>query len=174
MEDILDIIVSRRSVKRFKSDMIDTESIEKVVKAGMYAPTGKNSQSPIILAITNKEVRDNLSRLLAEYRSVKIDPFYNAPVILVVLADKGVFTHTHDGSCVLENMLLEAHSIGLGACWIHHMKEIFESDYCRNLLLSLGIDSDKYEGVGSCILGYSDISHQSPLPRKENYVYYVD
>jgi len=171
MEDILDVIVSRRSVKKFKSDMIEQEKIDKVIKAGMYAPSGKNRQSAIILAITNKEIRDKLSELVAEQRGSDSDPFYNAPVVLAVLADKSVFTHVYDGSVVIENMLLEAHSIGLGACWIHHAKEVFETDYGKELLKSLGINGD-YEGVGSCILGIPDVFPENSIPRKSNYVYY--
>ena len=173
MEDILDIIVSRRSVKKYKSDMPNKDDIEKVIKAGMYAPSGRNKQASIILAITNRKVRDDLSKLLAESRGIDIDPFYGAPVILVVLADRSVSTYIYDGSVVMENMLLEAHSIGLGACWIHHAKEVFDSEYGKRLLKSLNIDGD-YEGIGSCILGYPDIEITSPLPRKDNFVYYLD
>lgn len=172
MRDILEVIESRRSVKKYKNDMVRDEDIEKVIRAGMYAPTGRNQQSPIIIAITNKEVRDELSKTIASLRGVNIDPLYNAPVVLVVLADKSVNTHVYDGSCVMENMLLAAHSIGLGACWIHHAKEVFESRFGLSLLKSLGI-SGEYEGVGHCILGYADVVNSSKLPRKDNYVYYI-
>ncbi|MBE5758128.1 MAG: nitroreductase family protein [Clostridiales bacterium] len=173
MEDILNTIVSRRSVKKYKETMPSDEEINKVIKAGIYAPSGKNKQAPIILAIKNKQIRDDLSKILADFRGVDRDPFYGAPVVLVVLADKSVSTHVYDGSVVIENMLLECHSIGLGACWIHHAKEIFETSYGKNLLKSLGIDGE-YEGIGSCILGYSDVELNTPIPRKDNYVYYVD
>ena len=173
MKDILDVIVSRRSVKSFKNEMVDKKLIENVIKAGTYAPTGMNKQSPIILAITNKEVRDNLSHIIADMRGVNIDPFYNAPVVLAVLAKKDVHTHVYDGSCVMENMLLEAHSLGLGACWIHHCKEVFETEYGKQLLNKLGIKGE-YEGVGHCVLGYAEITPTTPLPRKNSYVYFVE
>lgn len=173
MKDILDVIISRRSVKKYKPEMVENELIEKVIKAGTYAPSGKNKQAPIILAITNKKIRDVLSGLCANIRGVEgVDPFYGAPVILVVLADKSAHTYVYDGSVVIENMLLEAHSLGLGACWIHHAKEMFESAYGKKLLKSLGIEGD-YEGIGSCILGYPEIIPGEPIPRKENYVYYI-
>lgn len=172
MKDILEVIVSRRSVKKYSAEMVSSEDIDKVIKAGMYAPSGRNLQAPIIIAITNKEVRDGLSKTLADLRGVDMDPFYNAPVVLVVLADKSVPTYVYDGSCVMENMLLEAHSLGLGACWIHHAKQVFETEFGKSVLKSLGID-DKYEGVGHCILGKGEIIMDSPLPRKDNYVYYV-
>jgi nitroreductase len=154
--------------------MVDNELIEKVIKAGMYAPSGKNKQSPIILAITNRKIRDELSRLCRDLRGMdsSFDPFYNAPVVLVVLASKDMFTAVYDGSVVIENMLLEAHSLGLGACWIHWCKEMFETDYGKNLLKGLGVEGE-YEGIGSCILGYPNIAIGEPLPRKDKYVYYI-
>jgi nitroreductase len=174
MQDILETIISRRSVKSYKSDMVPDGLIEKVIKAGTYAPSGMNKQSPIIVAITNKEVRDNLSKTVAQMRGRNdFDPFYNAPVVLVVLADKNNFTHVYDGSLVVQNMLLEAHSLGLGACWIHWCKEAFESEYGKSILSSLGLDPDSYEGIGHCILGYPETKPEGPLSRKENYVYYI-
>ena len=172
MQDILDIITSRRSCKKYKSDKIPNELISKVIKAGLYAPSGRNTQNVRILAITNNEVRNTFSRLLAEQRGVNTDPFYNAPVVLMVVADKSVFTHVYDGSCVLENMLLEAHSLGLGACWIHHAKELCESEFGKDLLKKYGLDN--YEGIGSCILGVPEVMPTVPLPRKENTVFYID
>ena len=173
MEDILDIIVSRRSIKKFKDDMVEQELIDRVIKAGTYAPSGKNRQAGTIIAITKKEVRDEFSKLLAEFRNVEIDPFYNAPVVLAVLVDKSINTAVYDGSCIMENMLLEAHSLKLGACWVHHAKEMFETDFGRFLIDTLNIEGDM-EGVGFCILGYPDMEIRGELPRKDNYVYYVN
>ena len=171
MNEVLNCIKTRRSIKKYKSDAVPTELIEKIIEAGTYAPSGMNRQSAIILAIENKEVRDNLSKINAEIMGTTNDPFYNAPVLLVVLAKKDFFTHVYDGSVVIENMLLAAHSLGLGACWIHRAKETFETEYGKNLLKSLGIE-EEYEGIGNCVIGYPDME---PIekPRKENYVYYV-
>ena len=149
------------------------ELIEKIVEAGTHAPTGLNKQSPIILAVTNKEIRDRLSYLNAGKDPFKrADPFYNAPVVLVVLADKSVPTHVYDGSLVMENMLLAAHSLGLGACWIHRAKETFEMEEGKRLLKDLGIEGE-YEGIGNCIVGYPDVV-PAKKPRKERWVYYVE
>lgn len=174
--DAINAILSRRSVKNFKSNKIEKELIDKVLECGIHAPTGKNMQSPIIIAVTNKDVRDNLSRLCAKVRGLaeNFDPFYNAPVVLVVLAKKYVPTYIYDGSCVLENMLLSAHDLGLGACWIHHAKAMFETQEGKNLLKSLGINADEFEGIGNCVIGYPENSPKGALPRKKDYIYYIE
>ena len=172
MNNVIKNIVERRSIKKYKSDMVPTELIDEVLKAGTYAPSGMNRQSPIIIAITNKEVRDKLSKLNAKIMGVDIDPFYGAPVVLVVLADKTVPTYVYDGSLVMENMMLAASSLGLGSCWIHRAKEEFETEEGKEILKSLGITGD-YEGIGHCILGYPDMEAVTK-PRKENYIYKMD
>ena len=173
MNDFIKTMKSRVSVKSYLDKPVEKELIQQIIEAGMTAPTGRNWQSPIILAVTNKEVRDELSRLnFAHDPDHRADPFYGAPVVLVVLADKSKHTYIYDGSLVMENMLLAAHSLGLGACWIHRAKETFEREEGKALLKKLGIEGE-YEGIGNCIVGYPKIVPQ-PKPRKENWVYYVD
>lgn len=171
--DALQNLLTRTSTKKYKSDPVPKELIEKIVEAGTHAPSGLNKQSPIILAITDRQVRDELSKLNAGkdpfFRS---DPFYGAPVVLVVLADKSVPTYLYDGSLVMENLMLAAHALGLGSCWIHRAKETFELPEGKALLEKLGIQGE-YEGIGNCIVGYADTEPQIK-PRKENRVYYVD
>ena len=172
MSDVIKNIKERRSIRKYKEDMIPKEIIEKIVEAGTYAPSGMGKQSSIILAITNKEVRDKLSRLNAKIMGVDSDPFYGAPVILVVLAKKDIPTYIYDGSLVMENLMLAANSLGIGSCWIHRAKEEFETGEGKEILKSLGIE-DGYEGIGHCILGYK--AEEGTLkPRKDNYVYYID
>ncbi len=173
MNDILDVINQRRSIRNFKSEKVSDEDINKIVEAGLKAPSGMNKQSGIILVITNKEVRDKLAKLNAEIAGFNnMDPFYNAPVILVVLAKKSDFTHVYDGSVMIENMLLEATSLGLGSIWIHRAKEEFESSLGKEILKSLGIN-DEYEGIGHCAIGY--INGDTPLPHEinPNRVFYI-
>jgi nitroreductase len=166
-------MLTRRSVKKYKPDPVSKELIEKVIAAGLNAPSGLNKQSPIILAVTDRQVRDELSKLNAGkdpfFRS---DPFYGAPVVLVVLADKSVPTYLYDGSLVMENLQLAAHALGLGACWIHRAKETFEQPEGKALLKRLGIEGD-YEGIGNCILGYADVMPDEK-PRKEKRVFWVE
>ena len=173
MNETLQLIQSRRSVKKYKDTPINKADIEKIVEAGSWAATGLNKQSPIILAVTNKEIRDKLSRLNAGKDPFhRADPFYGAPCVLVVLADKSVHTHVYDGSLVMGNMLLAAHSLGLGACWIHRAKETFELPEGKALLEKLGI-TEEYEGIGNCVIGYADGEPQAK-PKKEDWVYYID
>ena len=173
MSDLLEKMRQRRSVRSFKPDMVPRELIDQVITAGTYAATGKNHQSPIIIAVTNKEIRDRFSKLNAQIMGSDMDPFYGAPVVLIVLAEKDWPTHVHDGSLVMGNLMLAAHELGLGSCWIHRAKEEFEMEEGRELLKSLGITGE-YEGVGHCVLGYVEGAYPEEKPRKENWVYYVE
>ena len=171
--DFLEMIKTRRSTRSFKPDSIPEDLLDAVLEAGTYAPTGMNRQSPIILAVTDRKVRDEMSRRNAAVMGMSgADPFYGAPAVLVVLARKDVATHVYDGSLVLGQMLLAAHSLGLGACWIHRAKEVFESSWGRELLRSLGVEGE-YEGNGNCIVGYPAGPLPAASPRKKDYVHYL-
>lgn len=172
MNETMQTILSRKSVKKFKSDQVPKDFIEQIVQAGLAAPSGLNKQSPIILVVTDKQVRDELSAVNAGKDPFKRpDPFYNAPCVLVVLADKSVPTYLYDGSLVMENLLLAAHSLGLGACWIHRARETFEQDTWKDFLKKLGVEGE-YEGIGNCVIGYADMEPQAKA-RKENRVFYI-
>ncbi len=174
MNETLKVLESRRSCRNFKPDMLREQELEAIIKAGTYAPTGKGKQAPVIIAVTNRELRD---RIAEENRKIGgwqegFDPFYGAPVILIVLADKTVGTYKYDGSLVLGNLMNAAESLGVASIWIHRAKEEFESDFGKDILRQLGIEGD-YEGIGHCALGYAAEPAKTPAPRKENYVYYV-
>ena len=172
-ENLLSLIETRRSIRKFKPDMVPKQIIDQIVTAGTYAATGMNKQSPIILAVTNREVRDRLSRWNAEILGKEGDPFYGAPVVLIVLADKSCPNHVYDGSLVMGNLMLAAHALGIGSCWIHRAKEEFDRPEGKELLKSLGITGD-YEGIGHCVLGYVEGDYPAASPRKENWVYHID
>lgn len=173
MTEVMQNITTRRSIRKYKPDMLPKETIDRIIKAGTYAATGMGKQSPIILAVTNRELRDKLSRMNAEIMGTDNDPFYGAPVVLVVLADKTRPTYVYDGSLVMGNLMLAAHDEGIGSCWIHRAKEEFESPEGKEILKSLGIEGE-YEGIGHCILGYAEGEAPEAAPRKDNYVYYID
>ena len=173
MNEVIKNIKERRSIRNYEDKMIPKEIIEKIVEAGTYAPIGRGKQSIIIIAITNKEIRDKLSKINAKIMGVENDPFYGASVVLVVLSKKDIPTYIYDGSLVMENLMLSANSLGIGSCWIHRAKEEFETEEGREILKKLGINPDEYEGIGNCILGYKK-EEGNLKPRKENYVYYID
>lgn len=170
--DAMQNLLTRRSVRKYKPDMVPQEKLERILEAGTYAATGMGRQSPIILAVTDKAMRDRLSKMNAAIMGSENDPFYGAPVVLVVLADKNVPTYLYDGSLVMGNLMNAAHAEGIASCWIHRAKEEFNSEEGKKILQDLGITGD-YEGIGHCILGYADGDEPAAKPRKENYVYYV-
>lgn len=167
----LESMKTRRSIRNFKEDAVPDELIEKIVEAGSYAASGKGRQSPIIIVVENKDVIKKFSKMNASIIGVNIDPFYQAPLLMIVLADKTISTHIYDGSLVIGNMMLACHELGLGSCWIHRAKEEFETDEGKEFLKELGITGD-YEGIGHLIVGFTD-KHPNPAKRKENYIYYV-
>ena len=172
MNEILKSLKERRSCRSYKPDMVPQEILDQILEAGTYAPTGMGKQSPIIIAVTDKETRDKLSRLNAAVMGASNDPFYGAPVVLVVLGNTAVGTYKYDGSLVMGNLLNAAHALGLGSCWIHRAKEEFESEEGKEILKSLGIEGD-WEGIGNCILGYPAADPNPAAPRKADYIYKI-
>lgn len=171
--ETLENLKTRRSIRSYQDRMPEKSLIEQVTEAGTYAPTGMGRQSPIIIAVTDKETRDYLSKLNAQVMGASSDPFYGAPVVLVVLADRNVPTYLYDGSLVMGNLLNAAHAVGLGSCWIHRAKEVFDSEEGKDLLKKWGIEGD-YEGIGNCILGYPAQEAPAPKPRKADYVHFIE
>jgi len=170
---MLELMKNRRSTKKYKPEMPEISKIDKIIEAGLYAPSGRNRQGAIIIAVTDKEIRDRLSAANAAVLGASTDPFYGAPAVLVVLADKSVNTSVYDGSLVMENMMLAAHALGLGSCWIHRAREVFDMPEWREWLKSIGVEGE-YEGVGNCIVGIPDSeSFPEPLPRREGRVFKV-
>ena len=175
MNEIIKAIKERRSIRKFKPDMPKREDIDAIIEAGLYAPSGMGRQSSIIIAVTNPELRNEISRDNCKIGGWQegFDPFYGAPVILVVLADKTKPTHVYDGSLTLGNMMLAAHSLGLGSIWIHRAREEFDTEPYKKLLEDLGIDGD-YEGIGHCAIGCIDGETPAPAPRLEGRVFYAE
>lgn len=171
--DVISAIESRRSVRSYSDRMPAREAIERVCKAASYTATGMNGQSPVIVAVTNKALRDKLSAMNAAVMGRDADPFYGAPVVLVVLADKSRPTYIYDGSMVMGNLMLAAHAEGLSSCWIHRAKEVFATEEGKAILKELGIEGD-YEGIGNCILGYAAGDYPNAAPRKENWVVWAE
>lgn len=175
MNPVLDAIKRRRSIRKFKPDMVAQDKIDQIVESGLYAASGMNRQATKIIVIKNKELRDKMS---AEKQKIDgwqdgLDPFYGAPVVLVVLSNKDQGTYIEDGSLVMGNLMLAAHALGVGSCWIHRAKEAFDLPEYKEFLKSLGIEGN-WEGIGYCILGYPDGAEPVAQPRNPNRVYVID
>lgn len=173
MNQVIESLLNRRSCRSYKADMVPDELIAEVAKAGTFAPTSRGLQCPIILAVSNKELRDRLSKINASYTDKPdSDPFYGAPVVMVVLTEKNNGCPQCDGALVIGNMLNAAHALGLGSCWIHRAEQTFESEEGKAILKELGIEGE-YVGIGNCILGYRADAAAPAAPRKENYVHFI-
>lgn len=175
MNEVLKAIKERRSIRKFKSDMPAKEDLEKIIEAGLYAASGRGKQSAIIIAVTDKETRDKISEANCKIGgwSGDFDPFYGAPAILIVLGDKDMPTGIYDGSLVMGNMMLAAHSLGLGSIWIHRAKEEFETDEYKELLNSLCVEGE-WEGIGHCAVGFADGDIPTPAERKDGRVFWIE
>ena len=169
MNEVLESIKSRRSVRSFLPKQVDSALLDAVPEAGTYAPTGSGKQSPVIGAVQDPATVKQLSRMNAAVFGGTSDPFYGAPTILVVLADKTKRTYLLDGAAVLTTLLNAAHALGLGSCWIHRAKEEFESAEGKALLQQWGVEGD-YEGIGHVALGYAAQATGEPAPRKSDYI----
>lgn len=172
MNEVLKNLEERRSCRSYRQDMIPEDILNQILEAGTYAATGMGKQSPIMIAVTDRKTRDQLSKMNAAVMGANIDPFYGAPVVVVVLANKTVPTYIYDGSLVIGNLMNAAHALGIGSCWIHRAKEEFESEEGKAILASLGIEGE-WEGIGHCILGYPATEASPAAPRKADYIYRI-
>lgn len=174
MKETLIDLKTRRSCRKYLDSQISDEQLDAILEAGTYAPTGMGMQSPVIIAVTDKKLRDQIAEENRKIGGWKegFDPFYGAPVILIVLANKERPTYIYDGSLVLGNLMNAAESLGVASIWIHRAKEEFESEFGKKLLAELGIEGD-YEGIGHCALGYAAEPAAAAKARKDHYVYYV-
>lgn len=173
MNETMKTLLARRSCRSFKPEQIGEEELAAVLEAGKYAPTGMGRQSPIFVVVQEKALREKISAMNAApfgANGPKNDPFYGAPTVVLVLADRAMPTAVEDGSLAIGNMLNAAFSLGLGSCWIHRCREMFESEDGKAILAGLGIAGD-YIGVGCCILGYPAVEPAPAKPRKEDFVY---
>lgn len=175
MNEIIRAMEERRSIRKFKPELPAKADLEQIIEAGLYAANGKGYQSPVIIAVTNKAVRDKLAEANRKIGGWKegFDPFYGAPAVLIVLADKACPTYQYDGSLVIGNMMLAAHSLGIGSIWIHRAKQEFEDAEWKKLLADLGIEGE-FEGIGHCALGYIDGEAPAAAPRKDNRFFWIE
>jgi nitroreductase len=172
MNETFKTMLNRRSIRKYKVDQIKDEELKVVLEAGMYAPSGGNQQSALFIVVQDKKALKKINAMNAAILGKDVSPYFGAPTVILVLADKSKATPVEDASVALGNMFNAAASLGLGSCWVHREKQMFESEEGKNLLKEWGVEGD-YIGVGSCTLGYPDCPKPEAAPRKENYVVYV-
>ena len=175
MNTTLDQIKSRRSIRKFRPELPEHETLEKIIEAGLYAASGHGMQSSMIVAVTDKKLRDKLmemNRLIGGWQE-GFDPFYGAPAVLLVLANRESPNHVYDGSLTMGNMMLAAHALGLGSCWINRAREEFDSEEGKAILRELGIEGD-WRGIGHCIVGIPEGEAPKAVPRREGRVLWVE
>lgn len=175
MNEVTKAIRERRSIRKYKPDLLPDEVLKEIIDAGLYAASGKNHQAARIIAITDKQLRDKLSKLNCSIGgwSEDFDPFYGAQTVLLVIAEKAWPTHVYDGSLVMGELMLAASSLGVGSCWIHRAKEELETELGAEILEKVGLVPGEWVGIGHCILGYPEGDIPAPAERGENRVYYI-
>ena len=167
--EVIELIKNRRSVRSYKKDAIPEELLNQILEAGTYSPSGRGAQSATIVVVTSLKYRKLIAELNAEVMGTTNDPYYGAPVVVLVLAEGSIGTYIEDGSCVLENMMLAAKSLGLGTVWVHRERQIFDSEKGKELLKEWGLP-ETLRGVGSIALGYPDGPTKEATKRKDNYI----
>ena len=168
--ELFEALKGRRSVRGFKDEQIKDEELNAILEAGEYAASGMGKQSSIMIVVQDKETIAKLSKMNAKIMgNENVDPFYGAPTVVIVLADKNRPTCVEDGSLVMGNLMNAAYGLGVGSCWIHRAKEEFKSEEGKALLKKWGVEGD-YIGVGHCVLGYAKEPLKPAAPRKDGYV----
>lgn len=175
MNEIIRAMKERRSIRKFKADAVPKDIINEIIEAGLYAANGMGKQETMIVAVTKRQLRDQISEMNRKIGGWQegFDPFYGAPAMLIVLAKKDWRNRVYDGSLVMGNLMLAAHALGLGSIWIHRAKEEFESEEGKAILRSLGI-ADEWEGIGHCAIGYADGPAPEAAPRKDGRVQWAE
>jgi nitroreductase len=170
MNETLKTLLNRRSIRKYKSEQIKEEDLNAILEAGKYAPSGANQQSALFVVVQDQETLSTIARLNATVvGNPSYNPYYGAPTVILVFGDTRNVTPIEDASLALGNMYNAAYSLGLGSCWVHRTKEMFDNEEGKALLEKWGV-KEEFVGVGSCTLGYPDCEHPTPAPRKDNFV----
>lgn len=176
MKSIEEIIKGRRSIRKYKAEPVKDETIQKLLELATYAPSGGlafGKEHPwSFIVVKNREMLDRLSDVakvytlkliermpvLARLRPMLENPdfniFYRAPVLVIILGEKGDPVAVYDCTLAAENLMLAAYAEGLGTCWVELTKQAAQD---KDLMTELGI-SDEYEMIACIVLGHPDVS----------------
>ena len=170
MNEVTKTLCTRRSIRKFKDEQVPMDILNEILKCGTYAPSGKNKQSAKIVVVRDKKLIEEIAKVNGSFINKEgLNPFYGAPTLLIVFADKNVSTYIEDAAAVIMNMLNAAFSLGVDSCWVHRAKETFATDFGKSLMQKWNL-SDDYEGIGNVVLGYRDIELPEAFKRKEDYI----
>lgn len=172
MNEAMHNLLTRRSVRKYEDRQVPDDLLDAVLEAGLFAPSGMNTQNTVMVAVRDKETRDLLSKMNAAVMGSQADPFYGAPCVIVVLVDPERYTCVEDGSLVMGNLMEAAHALGLGSCWIHRAGQMFDTPEGKALLNDWGLP-ENLRGIGNCILGYA-AEEPEAKPRREGRIVKVD
>ena len=172
MNESIKNLLERRSIRAYKKELVPKETLDTILEAGEYSPSGMGQQSTLMVVTQDPELVARLSKMNAAVMGSTSDPFYGAPTVIIVFSDSKMGTCVENGSLVMGNLMNAAHALGVDSCWIHRAREVFASEEGKALLAQWGIEGD-YIGIGHCILGYRDCELPHAKPRKENYIYRV-
>lgn len=174
MNEVIKVLKERRSIRKFKKDNIPDDILNEILECGKYAPNGKSKQSAKIVVVKNRKLIEEIAKVNGSFvNKAGLNPFYEAPVLVIVFALKNVSTYIQDGSAVIMNILNAAYSLGVDSCWVHRAKETFETDFGKNLMKEWGLSED-YKGIGNVVLGYRDMPLPKAMKRKEDYILFVE
>ena len=189
MNQVMQTILHRRSIRRFDPRQIDEGALEQILQTGLYAPSAGGRQGPLFVVSQDREVNLRLGRIKRansrprmaaagsyvsrEQPSIADDPaitdaFYGAPTVITLFAPKGFLFSPEDCAAAAENMLLAADSLGVGGCYIGQGWTAFRNPYGQEILRQWNIPADHY-GVMQVLLGYPRTGdpHPAPKPRRE-------
>ena len=169
MQNETTVFKTRRSCRNFDGRPVPEELLNTILEAGTYAPTGMGRQSPIMVAVRDRETVSKLSKMNAAIMGRDGDPFYGAATVVIVLADKTVPTYLYDGALVMGNLMNAAHAVGVDSCWIHRAREVFDSEEGKALKAEWGVP-ESYIGIGHCVLGYRSGEYPKAKARKDGFV----
>ena len=153
MNEIVNNILTRRSIRKFTDEEIPEEILNDIMTAAIYAPSGKNCQTWEFTVITNVEKIQNLARLIGEELNRSEYDFYKPTVLIIPSNERESVWGQEDNACALENIFLAAHSYGIGSVWINQMQGLSDKEEIRKELRIMQIPDD-HVIYGMAALGY--------------------
>lgn len=164
MNKIIENILTRRSVREYQDKKIGREELELITKAGQYAPSAVNAQTFQITVVQNEEVLEKLYTAIPKHMPNIKQPynFYGAKTLVLVSDKTGKELGQMDCACVAENMMLAAHSLGIGSVWINQLRDLSDERDIRAALTKAGVPADHRVWL-SVAMGYP----KAPVGDKE-------